>query len=187
MKYMLLLCSLLLFSGCMSDPDTPKDQYSLEECQEELLDAEDYADDGGIDRILVVKKDRKMYLYKKGKVQRVIPVSLGKNPVGQKEKQGDNRTPEGDFFIHRKLCSHKYYRSLCISYPRPSDTAKAKAKGVNPGGDVTIHAQPVWNANGEGDSYTLSQNWTHGCVAVTNAAMKELWYAVREGVPITIQ
>ena len=186
MHYILLLFSLLL-TGCGLGPGTPKDRYNLEECREELLDAEDYAEDGGIDRILVVKKDRKMYLYKDGKVQSVIPVSLGKNPVGQKQQKGDNRTPEGEFFIHRKLCSPKYYRSLCISYPRPEDTSRAQAKGVNPGGDITIHAQPKWNADGKGDGYTLSRNWTQGCVAVTNSAMKELWYAVREGVPITIR
>ena len=177
--------SILLFTAC--EPDVPKDRYSLEECKAELLDAQDYEQEGGIDRIVVVKKERKMYLYKAGKVQQTIPVSLGKNPLGQKEKKGDYKTPEGEFFIHRKLCSPKYYRSLCISYPRPEDKARAAAKGLNPGGDITIHAQPKWNADGKGDSYTLSKNWTQGCVAVTNAAMKELWYAVREGVPITIR
>lgn len=173
------------FLGC--SPDIPKDRYSLDECKEELLDATDYEQDGGIDRIEVVKKDRKMYLYKEGKVEQTIPVSLGKNPIGHKQQKGDNRTPEGEFFIHRKLCSPKYYRSLCISYPRPSDIKRAEAKGVNPGGDITIHAQPKWNADGKKDDYTLSRDWTQGCVAVTNEAMKELWYAVREGVPITIR
>jgi len=177
--------SILLFTAC--EPDVPKDRYNLEECKAELLDAKDYEQDGGIDRIIVVKKERKMYLYKEGKVQQTIPVSLGKNPLGQKQEKGDFKTPEGEFFIHRKLCSPKYYRSLCISYPRPEDKARAAAKGVNPGGDITIHAQPTWNADGKGDSYTLSRNWTQGCVAVTNDAMKELWYAVREGVPITIR
>ena len=179
------LFSIFLFTAC--EPDVPKDRYNLEECKAELLDAQDYEQDGGIDRIVVVKKERKMYLYKAGKVQQTIPVSLGKNPLGPKEKKGDYKTPEGEFFIHRKLCSPKYYRSLCISYPRPEDKARAAAKGLNPGGDITIHAQPKWNADGKGDSYTLSRNWTQGCVAVTNAAMKELWYAVREGVPITIR
>ena len=140
-----------------------------------------------IDKIVVVKKERKMYLYKDNKIQSTLPVSLGKNPLGAKEKQGDNKTPEGEFWISRKLCSPKYYRSLCISYPRPEDRAKAAKKGLNPGGNVTIHAQPTWNASGKGDKYTLTQNWTQGCVAVTNADMKKLWYAVREGVPIVIQ
>jgi len=184
-RTLFILANLFIFSGC--EPKVPKVHYDLEECREELLSATDYVQDGGIDRIVVVKKERKMYLYKDGRVQQTIPVSLGKNPVGQKQQKGDNKTPEGEFFIHRKLCSPKYYRSLCISYPRPEDKAKAVAKGVNPGGDITIHAQPKWNANGKGDSYTLSRNWTQGCVAVTNTAMKELWYAVREGVPITIR
>lgn len=181
----LLFLLILFFAGC--EPDVPKTTYSLEECKEELLDAEDYTADEGVDRILVIKKDRKMYLYKEGKIQSVIPVSLGKNPIGQKQKQGDNRTPEGEFFIHRKLCSPKYYRSLCISYPRKEDIQRAQSKGVNAGGDITIHGQPAWNADGKGDSYTLSKNWTQGCVAVTNESMKKLWYAVREGIPITIR
>ena len=184
-KLFFSLFVVLIFSAC--EPDVPKDRYNLEECKAELLDAKDYEQDGGIDHIVVIKSKRKMYLYKEGKVQQVIPVSLGKNPIGHKQQKGDYRTPEGEFFIHRKLCSPKYYRSLCISYPRPEDKASAEARGVNPGGDITIHAQPKWNAEGKGDSYTLSRNWTQGCVAVTNEAMKELWYAVREGVPITIR
>ena len=181
----LLVFSSLFFTAC--EPDVPKDRYSLEECKAELLDAKDYEQDGSIDRIVVVKKSRKMYLYRDGKVQQAIPISLGKNPLGHKQEKGDFRTPEGEYFIHRKLCSPKYYRSLCISYPRPSDKANAKARGVNPGGDITIHAQPKWNADGKDDSYTLARDWTKGCVAVTNKAMKELWYAVREGVPIIIR
>jgi len=184
-KLFLLSSALLLLTAC--SPSIPTDRYNLEECKSELLDAKDYEKDGGIDRILVIKKKRKMYLYKEGKVQQMIPISLGKNPLGTKQQKGDNRTPEGEFFIHRKLCSPKYYRSLCISYPRPEDIDKARRHGKNPGGDITIHAQPKWNADGNGDKYTLSKDWTQGCVAVTNDAMKELWYAVREGVPITIR
>ena len=128
-----------------------------------------------------------MYLYKDRKIQNIIPVSLGKNPVGPKEQRGDHKTPEGTFWIYRKLCSPKYYRSLCISYPRKKDRIKAARKGVDAGGDITIHAQPTWNANGVGDEYTLSHDWTEGCVAVTNDVMNHLWYAVREGVPIIIR
>ena len=162
--------------------------YNIQECQEELLEAKDFKQEGSVDHIVVKKSERKMYLYdKKGEVKGVFPVSLGKNPVGQKQQQGDGRTPEGEFFIHRKLCSGKYFRSLCISYPRPEDIESAKKRGVSPGGDVTIHAQPKWNADGHGDTYTLARNWTQGCVAVTNSTMQELWYAVREGVPVTIR
>jgi len=178
--------SLFLVIGC-GGPDRSKDLYDLKECQEELLEANDYHTKGNVDHIVVEKAQRKMFLYQKGIVIGEIPVSLGKNPVGQKQEQGDGRTPEGEFFIHRKLCSPKYYRSLCISYPRPEDIDRAAKRGVSPGGDITIHAQPKWNADGQQDQYTLSQNWTQGCVAVTNSTMNELWYAVREGVPVTIR
>lgn len=175
-----------MMNGC-KEPEVEGNHYTLQECKKELLSAQDFDESEKIDRIVVSKKERKMYLYRNGKVQSVFPVSLGKNPVGDKLQKGDNRTPEGTFWIHRKLCSPKYYRSLCISYPRPEDIAAAKRRGVDPGGSITIHAQPVWNADGHGDSYTLSHNWTQGCVAVTNSAMKQLWYAVREGVPVTIK
>jgi murein L,D-transpeptidase YafK len=180
-----LLLSVLFFNACASK--TPKNSYDLTTCKEELLSSEDYRENEAIDRIVVVKKERRMYLYKEGKVQRSIPISLGKNPIGHKVKRGDYRTPEGTFFIHRKLCSPKYYRSLCISYPRPIDIRNAEEKGFDPGGDITIHAQPKWNAKGKGNAYTLSKNWTQGCVAVTNNVMETLWYEVREGVPIVIR
>jgi len=181
-----LLAALLFLTACDS-PDVKGNRYSLKECKEEMLEANDFLEAEKIDRIVVIKKERKMYLYKGNRVTSVFPVSLGKNPKGQKVQKGDFRTPEGQFWIHRKLCSPKYYRSLCISYPRPQDRARAAARGVNPGGDITIHAQPTWNADGKGDDYTLSRNWTQGCVAVTNSAMNQLWYAVREGVPVTIK
>jgi len=193
MRHVYVFIVLVFFlAGCSDESlDLPSevegDRYALKGCEEELLEAEDYVEQESIDRIVVVKKERKMYLYKDDKVQSILPISLGKNPLGAKEKKGDNKTPEGEFWISRKLCSPKYYRSLCISYPRPEDRAKATQKGLHPGGDVTIHAQPAWNASGKGDNYTLTQNWTHGCVAVRNADMKKLWYAVREGVPIVIQ
>jgi len=184
--FTIFLISLFLFSAC-DGPGVKGKRYSLKECKQEMLEAEDFLEAEKIDRIVVIKKERKMYLYKGNKVSAVFPVSLGKNPVGQKVKKGDNKTPEGQFWIHRKLCSPKYYRSLCISYPRPQDKARAAARGVHPGGDITIHAQPTWNADGKGDNYTLARNWTQGCVAVTNSAMNQLWYAVREGVPVTIK
>ena len=181
-----LLFSFLLLSGC-GQPDVNGDRYTLDECKKELLEAEDFDESQKIDHIVVVKKERKMYLYREGKVANTFPVSLGRNPIGQKVEKGDNRTPEGTFWIHRKLCSAKYYRSLCISYPEPDDEKKARKRGVDPGGSITIHAQPVWNADGHGDSYTLARNWTQGCIAVTNSAMNQLWYAIREGVLVTIR
>jgi len=181
--------SLSLFMTACSGKDTHvvSNYYNLAECKKELLEANDYAEEESVDFIIVEKKERKMYLYKNNQIQSTLPISLGKNPLGTKEQEGDNKTPEGTFWIHRKLCSPKYYRSLCISYPREEDKQKAAQKGVSPGKNITIHAQPTWNADGHGDTYTLANNWTQGCVAITNNDMKKLWYAVREGVPVIIR
>lgn len=180
---------IFIFTSCQKyqAPKVIDNHYSLRECKEELLESTDYVGDEGIDLIVVEKKERKMYLYKNNELKNIFPISLGKNPEGTKVQQGDNKTPEGTFWIHRKLCSSLYYRSLCISYPRPEDRKKALAKGLDPGGDITIHAQPPWNADGRGDNYTLTKDWTRGCMAVTNRVMDQLWYAVREGVPVVIR
>ncbi len=178
----------LLFglSGCVK-PQDRSINYPQLACQEELLEGNDFDPQAKIDAIVIDKAKRKMYLYRKGDIVDTLPVSLGQNPVGAKRERGDMRTPEGTFWIHRKLCSKKYYRSLCISYPLPQDQEKARLSGKDLGGDITIHAQPKWNADGHADSYTLSKDWTQGCIAVTNSAMDRLWYAVREGVPVTIK
>ena len=174
-----------LFLGC--EPDVPKNRYDVSECKKELLEAKHFQEEMRIDYIVVHKKERMMYLYKAEVMIQKIPISLSKNPLGHKVKQGDCRTPEGEYFIRKKICSPKYYRSLSISYPRPIDKKIAKEKGLKAGGDITIHAQPKWNANGKSDDYTLSKDWTRGCMAVSNNIMKELWYAVDEGIPIIIK
>lgn len=128
-----------------------------------------------------------MYLYRKGKVVEEFRISMGKNCLkGDKIQMGDYRTPVGSYSIVRKKCDARLYRSLMISYPNAKDIADAKARGVNPGGYITIHGQPKWNADGRGDAYTLANDWTEGCMAVTNRSMDVLWASVRNGVPIEI-
>ena len=113
--------------------------------------------------------------------------SLGKNgDKGNKVKAGDYRTPEGSYKIVRKKCDKRLYKSLMISYPNAADKARASKKGVNPGGYITIHGQPKWNADGRGDNYTLSRDWAKRCLAVPNLAIDKLWRAVANGVKLDI-
>ncbi len=140
------------------------------------------------DSIVVDKSDRKMYLYRGGSVIKTFPVSLGANDYqGPKMKQGDKRTPIGTYRIINKRCHAIKYMAMTISYPNAADIARAKAAGVNPGSLITIHGQPHWNADGHGDAYTLSKDWTDGCIALTNSGMRKLWSMVRVGTPITLR
>jgi murein L,D-transpeptidase YafK len=140
------------------------------------------------DSIIVDKSDRKMYLYKSGSVIQTFPVSLGANDYqGPKVKAGDKRTPIGTYSIINKRCHSVKYMAMTISYPNANDVAQARSRGVNPGSLITIHGQPHWNADGHGDAYTLSKDWTDGCVALTNGGMRKLWSMVRTGTPITLR
>ena len=182
----------LLLSGCMEEPvaygkvdNTP---YTTKACIKELsLGAE--LKGPQIDKIVVYKQKRRLYTYANGKLLNEFRISLGDKggaDGGDKVKMGDYRTPEGSYRIVRKKCDSRLYKSLMISYPDAEDKARAKKRGVDPGGYITIHGQPKWNADGRGDNYTLSRDWTEGCVAVPNSAMDILWRAVALGVKIDI-
>ena len=121
----------------------------------------------------------------KGKVIRTYTVALGRDPVGHKVKQGDNRTPEGKYTLDWRNPNSSCYKSLHISYPNKADKAKAKTLGVSPGGDVMIHGlHPSVTMLG---SKHISWDWTYGCVAVTNEEMDEIWALVKNGTPIEIR
>ena len=187
---MLGIVWVLLAGGCTNEPITygkaDKTSYATKDCRKALAAGSEIDHSTKIDKIVVYKSKRKMYLYRNGEVVEEFRISLGKNSKGHKIKQGDYRTPEGSYSIVRKKCDPRLYRSLVISYPSEADKAKARERGVDPGGYITIHGQPKWNADGRGDSYTLSHDWTEGCIAITNTAMDMLWRAVDRGVKIEI-
>ncbi|MCF6244313.1 MAG: L,D-transpeptidase family protein [Sulfurovum sp.] len=178
-------------SGCVGQKyygKVDKTPYATKECIKELSKGKELDHSKKIDKIIAYKSKRTMYVYKKGKVVGEYRFSLGKNgDNGPKVQAGDYKTPEGKYKIVRKKCDSRLYKSLMISYPNKIDRARARAKGVRTGGYITIHGQPKWNADGRGDSYTLSNDWTEGCMAVPNADMDELWRAVSNGVQIEIK
>ena len=195
MKIKLSLAGLvlvMLMSGCEKEASfgkLDKTPYATKECINELSRGAEINHAKKIDKIVVYKKKRMMYAYKNGKQVGEFRISLGANGGangGDKVKAGDYRTPEGTYHIVRKKCDNRLYKSLMISYPHAADKAKARSRGVSPGGYITIHGQPKWNADGRGDKFTLSRDWTEGCIAIPNAHMDQLWSAVQNGVKIEI-
>lgn len=143
-----------------------------------------FASDQAIDSVLVKKSERKMYLVANGKPVREYRVAFGANPKGHKQMQGDERTPEGTYTLDYKNGKSSFYKAIHISYPNTRDIARARAAGVDPGGQIMIHGQH----NGLGQVARVSQkfNWTDGCIAVTNQEMDEIWDLVDVGTPIEI-
>jgi murein L,D-transpeptidase YafK len=188
----LLLGWMLMLGGCGKTEPTytgkaDHSPYEIKQCLRELSTGAEFRADQRIDRLVAYKSKRILEGYRNGKKVFESRMSLGKNgDKGNKIQAGDYRTPEGAYTIVRKKCDPRLYRSLMISYPNEEDIARAKARGVSPGGYITIHGQPKWNADGRGDAYTLAHDWTEGCMAVPNKKMAQLWAGVRNGTPITI-
>jgi murein L,D-transpeptidase YafK len=184
---LLLLLALLLATGCQKDPIVyDKTPYNIQQCSKELRKSNELHGKQ-FDEIKVYKKKRLLKLFADEKEIESFAISLGKNgDKGHKQQEGDYRTPEGVYRIVRKKCDRRLYRSLMISYPNTKDRKRAKKRGVSAGGYITIHGQPKWNANGQGDRFTLSKDWTQGCIAMSNRAIDTLWRGVAHGTKITL-
>lgn len=128
---------------------------------------------GTVDRIIVDKTARRMALVQDGQTVREYRIALGFSPKGDKERQGDGRTPEGVYRIDRRNDRSSYHLSLGLDYPQADDRARAAAGGYDPGGDIMIHGQP----NSLPDDMVIKGDWTAGCIAVSNAEMREIWAA----------
>jgi murein L,D-transpeptidase YafK len=137
------------------------------------------------ERIIIEKSRRKLTLVRADHIVRVFDIALGSNPIGPKQRSGDSRTPEGEYVVDFKNLYSNYYLSVRLSYPNAQDIARAHRLGVDPGGNIMIHGMP----NGVAWPYSgyVGQDWTDGCIAVTNAAMQEIWLAVRENTPVEIR
>lgn len=137
---------------------------------------------GTVERIEIRKAARRMTVYQDDRAVRSYRIALGFAPEGDKTQEGDGKTPEGRFRIDRRNDRSRFHLSLGIDYPRADDRAQARARGVSPGGDIFIHGQP----NALDDGMVLRGDWTAGCVALTNAEIRELWHVTPVGTPVDI-
>ena len=135
--------------------------------------------------ILIDKLRRRLTLYRAGRVIASYPAELGANGLVRKEHSGDRATPEGRYHIIRakRAPETKYNKALLINYPNDEDRmrfALGRRRGTishraGIGNLIEIHGD-----GGEG------QDWTDGCVALTNEDMNRLFAHVGVGVPVTI-
>ncbi len=133
-----------------------------------------------VDSVIVFKNARVMYLRKNRKNIFQFNIDLGRNPVGDKISEGDNRTPEGVYYLDNKWERYdKYYKSFWISYPNKVDIAEASMKNVKPGIGVMIHGTPTQRIN--------ATDWTNGCIALQNKDMDTLFKYVAPGTLISIK
>ncbi len=136
------------------------------------------------DQVIVDKSQRKLLLMKGDRVLKSFDVALGLVPKGHKSREGDFRTPEGQYALDRRNANSDYFLSIRVSYPNEQDKRKAARQGVDPGGQIMIHGQP--NFPRHSMDYYRSQDWTDGCIAVSNADMVDIWAMTGANTPIRI-
>lgn len=141
--------------------------------------------DAVADRVLVEKSARRLTLLKNGSTLKTYRVALGRAPVGAKEYEGDERTPEGIYSIDFHKPDSDYLLALHISYPEQRDIDRAAAQGLSAGSDIMIHGLP--NGRGWIGRFHRRNDWTAGCVAVTDFEIEEIYRAVPDGTPVELR
>jgi murein L,D-transpeptidase YafK len=137
------------------------------------------------DNVLVEKAARRVTLLREGQPLKTYAMSLGGHPLGHKQQEGDQRTPEGVYAIDFKNPRSRFHLALRVSYPNAQDRESAARRSVPPGGDIMIHGLP--NGLGWLGGFHLSRDWTDGCAAVTNRQIEEIWSLVDVGTRVEIR
>ena len=137
------------------------------------------------DRIVVLKSKRQLELHANGSVLKTYTVSLGRHPVGPKEREGDKRTPEGLYVIEAHKPQSSFHKALRVSYPSAVDRKAAEKLGQPPGGDIMVHG--IRNGLGLIGRFQRLVDWTAGCIALTNPDIEEIYRCVPDGTPIEIR
>ncbi len=134
-----------------------------------------------VTRLRLYKSERLLVLDGVEGVLKTYRVGLGFAPKGHKQFEGDGRTPEGAYTIDRRNPNSLFHLSIGISYPNDADRAFAASQGKSPGGDIFIHGGPR-----RGIDPVNKQDWTAGCIAVTDRQIEQIYAMVRDGTPIYI-
>jgi murein L,D-transpeptidase YafK len=143
------------------------------------------------------KSKRKLEVFDQGRLLRTYEISLGFAPDGDKEVEGDGKTPEGEFYVFTKNPESAFFLSLGLSYPNSEDAGRGLRDGIisQAEHDEIVDAignklMPPQKTKLGGEIYIhgggCQKDWTAGCVALENEKMKELFDAIEVGTPVFI-
>ncbi len=147
--------------------------------------------------IHIYKGRRVLELKMDGEVIGRFPIGLGFAPEGDKEREGDGRTPVGEYYVCSRNNRSNFYLSLGVSYPNTEDAQRGLDSGLidrqtyeGIAGAEERRALPDWYTPLGGEICIhgggSQRDWTWGCVALENQAMDILWEYCPHGTPIFI-
>jgi murein L,D-transpeptidase YafK len=148
--------------------------------------------------IYVYKEKRRLYVIQSNILVRDYPIGLGPHPDGDKESEGDGRTPEGDFQVCQKTPVDRFNKALVLNYPDRKHAEKAFYAGIlSPPEfkEILIAAErkaaPPFSTKLGGQIYIhpggANKDWTDGSVALYNSDMDELFKIASTGTPVHIR
>lgn len=148
--------------------------------------------------IIIKKADRSLQLCDGDVLLASYPIGLGWEPVGDKQKEGDGRTPEGKYYICTRNGASRFYLSLGLSYPNIVDAREALDANLISQSEfeqiddaIRQGVKPPWNTHMGGEimihGHGSQSDWTAGCIAVNDEIMDILWNSCKIGTPVIIE
>lgn len=147
--------------------------------------------------ILVKKKERKLQIFDAEKLIKSYDISLGFAPEGDKEVEGDGKTPEGEFYVFTKNPESSFFLSLGVSYPNIEDAERGLKNGLISQAEhdeivkaINDKTMPPQKTKLGGEIYIhgggCKEDWTAGCMALENEPMQEIFEVIEIGTIIKI-
>ena len=148
--------------------------------------------------IVITKSKKTLELYGDGTLFARFPIRLGEQPVGTKEKEGDQKTPEGEYYIcTRKDKDTENTLFMGLSYPNQVDAQRGldnkvidKEKHDSIVKAINRKERPTWSsalggAIGIHGKYD-DREFTQGCIAVSDTNVQIIWDYTKMGTKVTI-
>jgi murein L,D-transpeptidase YafK len=152
-----------------------------------------------VSRIVISKSDRTLTAYSlDGRVLKRYAVVLGNNASGPKQREGDRRTPEGEYYVCFKNPQSRFHLSLGLSYPNLTDAHRALAEEVISEEEYRLIAEaqrrkqiPPWKTALGGEIFIHggkdTREATAGCIATSDQDIEEIFPLVELGTPVMIE
>jgi lipoprotein-anchoring transpeptidase ErfK/SrfK len=147
--------------------------------------------------ILVEKSKQRLTLFDGRRIVKQYPASTGRD-AGDKMREGDYRTPEGEFYVCVRNEKSKYTRALGLSYPDQLDARRGLRDGLITRQDhdrivqaIQRHRQPLWNTPLGGQIMIHGDRrggrTTQGCIALEDRDILELFPRIPLGTRVIIK
>lgn len=147
-------------------------------------------------QVVVEKSAHRLTVYDGARPVRSYRAAVGSGK-GDKVREGDRCTPEGEFIICVKNPKSRFTQALGLSYPNIEDARRGLRDGLitRRQHDAIVLAvrqgrRPPWKTPLGGEIMIhgggAGRNWTDGCIALEDADILELYRALPVGTPVTI-